>query len=282
VVVDSTVRWRRWALACAVVAIAAVPVPVEARVLPGTASPEGSSTVPGGPRYSAPADIAADIGADIGGDAGGDAGDGADDGPSLACTGEVEQVRRPGRHWDAVVVDPIRRLPEAWAPRDLRDVSHLGYRGRPGVTVRDHVVAPLEQMHADAAASGARFVVVSGFRSQEEQARLWDQAQADDTAGTDLHPGTAHPGHSEHQLGTTIDVVDPSLPRLVHELVDTPAGRWLADNAASYGFVVTYPEGASAITCFKPEPWHLRYVGVERAVALEASGLTLREFLLGR
>lgn len=97
-----------------------------------------------------------------------------------------------------------------------------------------------------------------------------------------MAPGTARPGHSEHQLGTTIDVVDPSLPDLVPGLSGTPAGTWLAAHAAEYGFVVSYPDGASDRTCFKPEPWHLRYVGVPTARSMAASDLTLREFLLTR
>jgi len=104
-----------------------------------------------------------------------------------------------------------------------------------------------------------------------------DETPADVTA-----PGTARPGHSEHQLGTTIDVVDPSLPDLVPGLSDTPAGTWLAAHAAEYGFVVSYPDGASDRTCFKPEPWHLRYVGVSTARSMAANDLSPREFLLTR
>lgn len=202
---------------------------------------------------------------------------------SLACDGPVTTQANPGRRWDAVVVDPIRRLPDGWVPADLVEVADVGYRGRSAPRVRAGVEAALRDMHAAAIAANARFVVVSAFRSQDDQARLWNDAVAEDEAQHrrgNAAPGTARPGHSEHQLGTTIDVVDPSLPHLGPGLVDTPAGRWLAANATAYGFVVTYPDGQSDTTCFKAEPWHLRYVGPAVAAAVAASGLTLREFLL--
>ncbi len=79
----------------------------------------------------------------------------------------------------------------------------------------------------------------------------------------------ARPGHSEHQLGTTIDVEGGE--------------AWLADEAWRYGFVVSYPfEHSPESTCYKAEPWHLRYVGREAAAEVRASGLSLRAWLWTR
>lgn len=49
--------------------------------------------------------------------------------------------------------------------------------------------------------------------------------------------------------------------------------------AAEYGFILRYPEDRQAITGVVFEPWHWRYVGVENALAIRASGLSLEEFL---
>ena len=56
-------------------------------------------------------------------------------------------------------------------------------------------------------------------------------------------------------------------------------GRWLARNAADFGFVMSYPKGASDVSCYAAEPWHFRWIGRDRAAAVVASGLTLREWL---
>nr|WP_274387527.1 M15 family metallopeptidase [Salsipaludibacter albus] len=201
----------------------------------------------------------------------------------LSCEGEVETVAiDPATGWQDVVVDPVRRLPEAWAPDDLVEVEGVGYDGSPAPRVRELVVDDLAAMHEAASRAGARFVVVSAFRSQDHQARVWDRAVASEGGVDAARAGTAPPGHSEHQLGTTIDVVDPGLPELDAGLAETPAGHWLAVHAVEFGFVVSYPDGATARTCYKPEPWHLRYVGRERAAAMAAFPLSPREFLLDR
>lgn len=42
---------------------------------------------------------------------------------------------------------------------------------------------------------------------------------------------------------------------------------------------MSYPSGKEAQTCYVYEPWHYRYVGREVAAEVQASGLTLREWL---
>lgn len=198
-----------------------------------------------------------------------------------ACDADRTLVdAHPGRDWATVVLDPARGLSREWSPPDLVDVPSLGQHTEG--QVRDFVVDDLVAMHDAATAADAPFDVVSGFRSGERQARLHDQHidEPDDAARGDGHLMVAPPGHSEHQLGTTIDVVDPSLVALTADFADTPAGRWIADHAHEYGFVVSYPEGATEVTCYGWEPWHLRYVGRDLAARVVESGPALREYLL--
>ena len=94
---------------------------------------------------------------------------------------------------------------------------------------------------------------------------------------------SARPGHSEHQMGTTMDITSPSVGNdLVSAFGDTPEGKWLAANAHTFGFVMSYPPGKEATTGYIYEPWHFRYVGKAEAAAVRASGLTLHEYLLKR
>ena len=46
-----------------------------------------------------------------------------------------------------------------------------------------------------------------------------------------------------------------------------------------YGFILRYPQDRQAATGIVFEPWHWRYVGVENALAIRASGLSLEEFI---
>jgi LAS superfamily LD-carboxypeptidase LdcB len=89
----------------------------------------------------------------------------------------------------------------------------------------------------------------------------------------------ARPGHSEHQLGTTIDVTTEGETDVDQSWGATPQGQWVATNAHKYGFLLSYPQGATERTCYDYEPWHLRYVGRELAADVIESGLSLREYL---
>ena len=92
---------------------------------------------------------------------------------------------------------------------------------------------------------------------------------------------SARPGHSEHQLGTTLDFrsYGGSAPWNYADWGRTKAGTWLRNNAWKYGFVLSYPKGKTAQTCYAYEPWHYRYVGRAVAARIHASGLTEREYL---
>ena len=92
---------------------------------------------------------------------------------------------------------------------------------------------------------------------------------------------SARAGHSEHQLGTSIDVTSEggAAPWEYGDWATTPAGAWMADNAWRYGFVMSYPAGSQVETCFGYEPWHYRWIGRDAAAAHRQSGLQLRQFL---
>ena len=86
----------------------------------------------------------------------------------------------------------------------------------------------------------------------------------------------ALPGTSEHQTGLAADVGLVGLPD-DQVFGGTPASAWVADNAHRFGFILRYPPDKAAITGYANEPWHLRYVGVDLAAELHASGLTMEE-----
>jgi len=124
-----------------------------------------------------------------------------------------------------------------------------------------------------AAAEGINLYVLSGFRSYETQAGLYNRySEADGQDAADRY--SARPGHSEHQTGLAIDVNS-----VLNSFKDTPEGRWLAAHCCQYGFIIRYAEGKEPQTGYIYEPWHVRYLGdVRLATAITESGLSLEEF----
>ena len=129
------------------------------------------------------------------------------------------------------------------------------------------------EMSAAAAQDGISLFISSGYRSHFAQEQLYnDYVMRDGKEAADTY--SSRPGYSEHQTGYTIDVNNPS-----DDFRGTPEAKWIAEHCSDYGFIVRYPEGKEDITGYEYEPWHIRYLGVETAKAVEASGLCLEEYL---
>jgi hypothetical protein len=108
-----------------------------------------------------------------------------------------------------------------------------GYSGplvyRDGKGMRPDVAAAFDRMAAAAAADGITLIVVSGFRSDAEQAELFA-----------AHPDpkwVAPPGTSLHRCATELDLGPES------------AYGWIDANGGRFGFVQRYSW----------EPWHMGY-----------------------
>ncbi len=82
------------------------------------------------------------------------------------------------------------------------------------------------------------------------------------------------PATSEHNAGLAMDILSLDV-----DFEETAAFRWLQNHAADYGFILRYPKDKEAVTEITYEPWHWRYVGVDNAKKINASGLCLEEYL---
>ena len=121
--------------------------------------------------------------------------------------------------------------------------------------------------------AGYSIPLLSGFRSHQKQIELYNRYVArDGKDAADTY--SARPGHSEHETGLTFDIgaVDDNYG-------ETAPGKWLANHAHEYGFIIRYPEGKEDITKYQYEPWHVRYVGKEHAKKIYENQLTLEEYL---
>lgn len=152
--------------------------------------------------------------------------------------------------------------------------------------IRRVVIEPLVEMIDDMRTAGLQPQILSAYRSYATQAIAWDKWNREEPERAAIL--SAPPGHSEHQLGTTVDFGSPELPAItgIEDIqfhtyfYQTSEGLWLLENAHRYGFTLSYPREAFEITGFYYEPWHYRYVGVDMATQLKELGISLTEHLL--
>ena len=142
-------------------------------------------------------------------------------------------------------------------------------------------------MQKAAADDGVTVWMQSGYRSVKYQTSLYerktkyyldkgyDNATAREKAAAVVNP----PGYSEHNCGLAADLNSPEHTGLDEGFEKTAAFRWLCEHAGDYGFILRYPKDAEDKTEIIYEPWHWRYVGVENAAKINASGLCFEEYI---
>lgn len=141
-----------------------------------------------------------------------------------------------------------------------------------------------KQMFLDAQKDGiGTYKISSAYRSIEYQDTLWNARITDNPDYGEnpyLNPVKVMPGKfSEHTTGLALDILSENYEIADDGYGETIEGKWLAENAYKYGFIMRYPKNKEHVTGVIYEPWHYRYVGVEAAKAIYESNLTLEEFL---
>ncbi len=139
----------------------------------------------------------------------------------------------------------------------------------------------LQDMFDDMRAEGYYPLVVSGYRSEEEQEEIFESRYASyrqdgyskKEAKSLTESWVAEPGTSEHQLGLAADI-NPDREKSSDEVYE-----WLEDNSYKYGFIKRYPADKTEITGISNEPWHYRFVGEEVAEEMYKMNLCLEEYI---
>lgn len=154
-------------------------------------------------------------------------------------------------------------FPYAEAYRENLTVA--GYYGSRPEQLHQDAARAFQTMQAAAKQEGVQLMTVSGFRDVGIQSELFAAQTARQGSPELAARISAPPGHSEHHTGFALDVGDKGYPDsdLEVSFEQTPAFRWMAQNAASYGFELSFPRGnAQGVTY---EPWHWRFVGSSTA-----------------
>lgn len=190
----------------------------------------------------------------------------------VVSSGQTKPLQQ-STDWKLVLVNGTTQLPAQYQSQIIDyDTVKLDKR----------IVSPYESMKKDAAKAGYSLWISSGYRSEEEQKKLFeDEVQTylakglkRDTAEAQAQQTVARPGHSEHNSGLALDF--NALPANFDK---TATFSWLEKHSAEYGFILRFPKGKEKLTGVMFEPWHFRYVGTENAKAITSKNMCLEEYV---
>ena len=182
-----------------------------------------------------------------------------------------------------ILVNHTNQMPESYT----FDTKECGSSTAVNKTLQTVACDAFLALQKAAAADGVTVWMQSGYRSVAYQTKLYerktqyyrdkgyDEATAREKAAAIVNP----PGYSEHNCGLAADLNSPEHTGLDEGFENTAAFRWLCAHAGEYGFILRYPKGAEDKTEITYEPWHWRYVGVENATRINASGLCFEDYI---
>jgi D-alanyl-D-alanine carboxypeptidase len=203
---------------------------------------------------------------------------------------------------------PTGALPPDYAPSDLVQVfsgqpaSAHACETRVGPCMRKDAAAAMRELLSAMSKKGLTGEILSAFRSYDGQCATFEQwAKKEGSEFCGAVNQSALAGHSQHQLGTTVDLFtndwikdgkDQSTGTFRNGFGCTYGGKWIAEHAWEHGFVVPYPlhpddrqsidaclqrwdwpVPANPKTGYKQEPWHIRFVGIGNAKAFHEAWL---------
>jgi hypothetical protein len=145
-------------------------------------------------------------------------------------------------------ISPAYRLPDGFSPPLLVSVNNDDCH----LLAKPEVVDAFREFRRASQAAGFDLSVTSAFRTAARQSELWEN-------GGQRDGSVARPYHSEHQTGRALDLWGPG--GLLDASGPSPTGKWVAENAHNYGFIIRYRAETTHITGYIHEPWHITYVG---------------------
>ena len=154
-----------------------------------------------------------------------------------------------------LLVDKRHPLDPTYAPADLVDLKHFPLKlSWPHLLLRKAVLPDLLAMARSAAADGVTLTLTSTYRSYDYQREVF--AREVKLYGEPVaERESAHPGCSQHQLGTALDFGSIS-----DDYAQSAEGRWVTEHAWQFGFSLSYPQGYEEVTGYRHESWHYRYI----------------------
>lgn len=214
---------------------------------------------------------------------------------------------------------PQGALPPDYAPRDMVDIARFQPRTPAECDkyqcIRREAGDAMRPLLAAMAREGFPAHIDSVYRSYAMQCQTF-QGWVKRSEFCSATEQSALPGHSQHQLGTTIDLFTQAWKAGGDTVFRqgfgcTKPGRWLQEHTWEFGFVFPYPIHPDDLhekddcvarsdhpvpinpkTGYRYEHWHIRYIGRENAAAFHAallasgprspSAITLEQWIRAR
>lgn len=185
---------------------------------------------------------------------------------------EYQSAAAPQFEWNLILVNPWNAVPNGFNV----SLTEIGK----GYYVDERISPKLQQMFDDAHTAGVYPVIVSAYRTNEQQREIYqdrinayiNEGYSESNAIEKTEGWVAKPNYSEHETGLAIDInAESGSGKAVY--------NWLAENSHKYGFIVRYPTDKSDITGINYEPWHFRFVGEKAAEYIYKHDLTLEEYI---
>ncbi len=186
-------------------------------------------------------------------------------------------------------VDKQHALSSKYIPQKLVSISVRGS----GLITKETNIA-LQKLFEAAEKKGVKPKINSAYRSYQTQVNTFNywvnkeigRGKSRIEAEKAANEYSARPGHSEHQLGTTVDIGAYDSPAFDKKAnANKSVWNFLKTHAHKYGFVISYPENSKSRTGYIYEPWHIRFIGKDLANELykegylEGKGDYVNEFL---
>lgn len=156
-----------------------------------------------------------------------------------------------------------------------------------GQTLEAEAAAAYRSMAAAAQADGVSLVLAAGYQDAAARQAAFDvqkqgyldKGYSEEAAAARASTIVPRPECSEQGTGYAAEILSEDYGARDTGFAGNRAFEWLSAYAAEYGFILRWPQDRQAATGMVYQPWHWRYVGVENALAIRASGLSLEEFL---
>ncbi len=171
-----------------------------------------------------------------------------------------------------MLVNKHRYLSSDFVPTDLAMIDSQ-YASSDDLQASRLAINAFRKMADAAEREGYQIVINSAYRSYQDQVDL-----------TELYFNTygqgyvdkyvAKPGFSEHQTGLAFDVGS----RNTNVFANSKEYQWMQENSYKYGFIARFEKRFEAITGFRQEAWHYRYVGEEIASYIHEHSIPFEEY----
>lgn len=200
----------------------------------------------------------------------------------VPTTAYVEVPRSDIYEGELLLINKSHKVERIAQPTELQTLTANDIYGvdREGMMLQGQASAALHDWLAGYRASGgtAQLVIREAYRTEAEQQEIYDYYVR--LGGKKYADEYVSPvGYSEHHTGLSLDLNYLAADGRTYAVKPTGDCAWLTENAASYGFILRYPEDKTAVTGASYESWHFRYVGIPHALKMKELNYCLEEYI---